>query len=148
MIAEGKYKGRCTGGRLGKTKDGAPKLTLDFELETDHGVIERLSRDNMLSGKSLDYTIQTLRTCGWEGYDLADLTGITANPVRVVVKHREWNGKTYAEIKSVFPLVAGLDGDEAAQIAADLRADIIAAAKRDPKLAGKQPVPADDELPF
>jgi hypothetical protein len=148
MIAEGKYKGRCTGGRLGKTKDGAPKLTLDFEFETDHGIIERLSRDNMLSGKSLDYTIQTLRTCGWQGYDLSNLSGITDNPVRVIVSHREWNGKWYAQIKSVFPLNGELDSDEAAQIAADLRAEIIAAAKRDPKLAGRDPLPADDGVPF
>ena len=38
-------------------------------------------------------TIESLRYCGWRGYDLSDLEGVTENEVAIEVEHTTWEGE-------------------------------------------------------
>src|SRR6185312_4767180 len=46
-------------------------------------------------------TFETLRTCGWQGDDLSDLTGIDANEVEVVIEIDTYEGEERNRIKWV-----------------------------------------------
>jgi hypothetical protein len=46
-------------------------------------------------------TVAALRTCGWQGGDIATLTGLDTNEVELVIEHDTRESKTRAWVKEI-----------------------------------------------
>ncbi len=98
-IQAGKYRGRAVAGseQYGQTKNGNDQIAIDLDLETG----ERVSTFLFFSEKAAKYSIQRLRALGWQGSDLADLSGIDLNDVDVEISYDEWEGKQTMKVNIV-----------------------------------------------
>lgn len=125
MIAEGRYLARATTDHgLTETKNGHLRYEILFEiLDTNQkpsGEIVRWS--GLLDGGDWEErTLSTLKTCGWNGVDI-ERVGALSNVVRVKVRHREWNGRTNAEVSFVDPVATPPSTGKVADLAARIRA--------------------------
>lgn len=95
MISEGKHKARGIEAALGYTSKGTEQIAV--LLETEHGEITWYG---YFSEKTADRTLESLRYLGWEGDDLSDLSGISANEVTIVVEHEaDEDGRTHPRVR-------------------------------------------------
>jgi hypothetical protein len=79
MIPEGRYKCRGTEAALALTSQGAPQVAVDIVI-TEEGEYEGQHRTwyGSFTDKATDMTLRALRTLGWTGDDLSDLSSIAA----------------------------------------------------------------------
>jgi hypothetical protein len=100
-IAAGVYRGRAVAGseQYGTTNNGTDQIAIDLDLDGGH----RVSTFLYFSDKAAKYSIQRLRSLGWQGSDLSNLVGIDANDVDVEIKYEEYQG----ELKMKVNIVAG-----------------------------------------
>lgn len=144
MIPEGRYKARAIDGGLGETSDGNPQVAVRFGLLDEGHEGEEItwfgsfSKNKGNGAKTpLERTIESLRTCGWEGDDLSDLRGITDCEVSLVIAHEEYpkgSGKVSAKVKWVnrtggLALKAPMNETSAKAFAARMKGEVIAASR-------------------
>lgn len=108
LIPEGTYRGRATDAQLGTTSTGKEQVAIGFQLLTPGYEGQHLPYYGLFTDAALEITIKALRACGWQGVDLADLTGVDTNEVNLVVEHDTYNGVTRARVKWVNDGTAGL----------------------------------------
>jgi len=169
------YTMKAVAGGLGKTQGGNPQLGVELQVVEENCRGERITWYGYFSDKAKEFAFRTLRTLGWEGDDLSNLTGIEKNEVRVLVAEEEYEGKLSLKVKGVYPLGgAGLANPmteaEAKAFAATMRGDVIAfrnasgtkteSSKPRPKTKATPPPssarlpdrdfgePSDDDIPF
>jgi hypothetical protein len=165
-IDNGKYRAKALSAAVTQAKTGNKQIAIQFELLDHPG--RSITYYKALSDACLQYAIDALRACGWQGCDLTDLSGLDSEVV-IVVKNEEYpegSGKWTAKVQFVnaanVALQGALAGDDLASFAAQMKAKIlaldpsrakqIAAAK--PKGNGaaatrpEPPHPADSEMPF
>jgi hypothetical protein len=105
---EGEFKARPVFAALGKATTGTDQVEIAFAIyDEDSPVFER-SAYIYLSPAAFDRSIAALRTCGWTGDDLSDLSSIGKDPdsspfVQLVVKEEKYNGKDKVKIAFVNP---------------------------------------------
>ena len=95
-IKTGIYKARAIdpvkGGYVeqayGQTKSGIPELLLRVNVR-DVGRV--LTTPLYFSAEAAPHSVSRLRACGWQGEDLADLTGVDANEIDVDISYRAWS---------------------------------------------------------
>ncbi len=99
-IAEGTYRGRAVAGseQYGTTSNGNDQIVLNLEL-IDLG--ETVSTFLFFSEKAAPHSMKRLRLLGWQGNDLADLSGIDANEVDVRVFYEEYQGEQKMKVEIV-----------------------------------------------
>lgn len=108
LIPAGVYRARATDAQLGQTNSGSEQVAIAFQVLTLGFENQRLAYYGQFGEKSLEITVKALRACGWQGLDLADLSGVSANEVNLVVEHETYEGKTRARVKWVNDGQAGL----------------------------------------
>ena len=165
MLSNGVYRAKAIQGALGETKAGKEQVAVEFEIldEGFHG--QRITWFGYFSEKTMDVTLRALRTMGWQGDDLSDLTGITNNEVSLVVEQEEYEGKWTAKVRWVNSLGGGLGlkaplaPDRAKTFAARMRAQVLAFDKSEgtPRPSAPRPAPRtepnrgtnpNDDIPF
>ena len=155
-IKEGKYVARAISGEVSETKNGKPQITVTFEFNDSNGQPTTMTWFGSLSGGAIQYTMESLRACGWETDDVRDLRGIDANEVQITIKNEVWevskggDGKARLKIKYVDKAgkieITPMAMDKAAMFAEEMRAYAVqsrqAARATAPATAPATPVPA------
>lgn len=164
QMENGTYKAKAIGGGLGETSKGAEQVAVEFSLLDEGFNGWRITWFGFFTEKTTESTIRALRTCGWQGTDLTDLTGIDTNEVLLVIENETYDGKTSPKVRWVNPLGGGLAlknpmaPDKAKAFAARMRAQIAAVdatsgqRRTSTKPAGmntNEPPPhTDNDMPF
>lgn len=174
MIDPGTYMARATGAELGYTSGGKEQLAIAFSLVDQPG--QRITwyggfstEINGNAKKSpCERTFETLRTCGWQGDDLSDLSGIEENEVEIVIDiEADQNGVGRNRVKWVNAPGGGgpamknvMPPDQKKAFAAKMKGAALASKQRTASTQQKAPLPkyppknsrqnqdADDDLPF
>ena len=105
MLADGKYEATAIPEESDLTEVGAngtPCVKVMFYIQTPveaHG--QKIVWDGWATPAALGRTVEALRTMGWTGNDLRDLTSIGANNVELVIEGEDYKGKMYPRVKFV-----------------------------------------------
>lgn len=142
LLPEAKYTAQAVDGYLSHTKDGKEQITVKFAIVGGQYDGQSVDWTGFFTDKTFDRTIQSLRYCGWQGDDIADLTGIDTNEVEIVVQHNEYNGKVYPRVAWVNQIggKARMPADEAREFAESIKPRLA-------RMTQTEPEP-EDEVPF
>lgn len=165
---EGVFRAVPSGAGLSRAQTGNMQVGVMLNVMDADGVVgEQITWYGSLSEKAREFTFRSLRTMGWKGDDISDLSMLT-NEVSIVVAREEYNGKTYEKVKFInAPGGSGirnqLDESEAKAFAASLKSTVRAfdAKEGKPKTTGAPtpksragalppeppPITEDDSLP-
>jgi hypothetical protein len=142
MMNAGRYKARGVEAKIGKS--GTGKIQVAVLLETTEER-ERITWYGYFSSEqATDIALRTLALLGWGCQSLDDLSGINQNEVVIKVDHEEYNGKTSAKVKSVYPIGGGISGESAD--AAEVRALNASLKGKMAELAAKRPKVVSDDF--
>jgi hypothetical protein len=108
LIAEGRQPAICRSIQFGKTSKGDEQIAIGFEIvgEGNPDVGRQITYFGMFTDTTIDFTVEALRNCGWQGDELAELPrladeGLLPNEVSLVIEHEEWEGKWREKVKWV-----------------------------------------------
>lgn len=168
-MENGTYKAKPLGAVLGETGTGKEQVGIEFEVvlgEDETGVqVGRITYYGTFTDRAMEITLKALRTSGWKGDDLADLSSVggpDAPEVSLVIENEEYKGKWSSKVKWVnapggLAMKNPITGDKAKAFAAKMRGQVLAhnkaagvpkpAAPRQPVLP-PEPPPNMDEPPF
>lgn len=139
----GHHKARALEWKLGRAGTGTPQIGVNFKLESG----EEIAWYGSLSEKAFDRTVESLRHCGWEGDDLASITGLDKNEVSLDIGPDEYRGVVTLKVNWVNRIGGGvamreeLAGDELRAFAAQMKSRCAAVGKV-PTRKPTQPEPA------
>lgn len=166
-LANGRYRARAKEWGLGESSTGKEQVAVAFEFTDSEYIGQGLTWYGYFTESALDITVRALRTMGWSGTDLLELSGLDTNEVELVVENEEYNGRTSAKVQFVNPigglaLKTPMTPEKQKSFAAQMRERIAAldafegrkpAAK--PKSTVKRPAdprpeppPISDDIPF
>jgi hypothetical protein len=151
MIPPGEHKARAISASLEEYgSEGRVRVWVQFQLSEMAETIVWYGyfqgKDEETTERLKERTVQSLRHCGWQGYDLEDLTGISEKEVNLVVRHELYNGKTVVKVAWVNPVRAVITPQvktaKLKEFAAAMRSTIAAVdtADRKPKPRQLRPV--------
>lgn len=121
------YVGRAASWVLGLSSTGKEQVGVKFNILTEGASHAELTWYGYFTDAAFDKTLDALRTMGWSGDDLSDLTGLDTNEVSLVVADEVYDGKTSARILWVNKLSSGpavrsvLEGGAAKSFAAAMK---------------------------
>jgi len=120
----GTHVARIVSTAIGTTKKGEPQVLIRFE--NDHG--EHITWYGYFSHKALPYTLERLKTCGWDavanGNDVSSLHQsemLVGNQVELVCEEEEYEGKPRVRVQWINSLGSTLSIDEARDIGAKVK---------------------------
>lgn len=152
-LPNGNYTAHANGGTLGETSKGDPQVVVEFQLLNEGYEQVKINWFGYFTEKSRERTIESLRTAGWTGDDLTDLSELATRDdipqVELVIENETYEGKTRAKVQWVNQpgSVHGgkvLAPDKAKAFAAMMKATIAAT---DFRHGLKKPAPARPSLP-
>lgn len=132
LIEAGVYTARAVEGALGETSTGKEQVAVVFELS---GLQQRITWYGYFTDKTLESTFKALRTAGWRGQDLSDLSDLSRQDtpeVNLVVEHEDdKEGQPRARVRWVnstngVGLKAALAPDKAKAFAARMKGAVVA----------------------
>jgi hypothetical protein len=135
MAGENKryYRGRAKSWGLGEFETGTKYVGVSFEVLDEDAPDDEVPWKGWLTDKTLERTVESLRTMGWKGEDLTEIAdgagGLDANEVSLVVQDEEYNGKWYPRVQWVnasrgATIQGQLKGDAVKSFAAQMREKI------------------------
>jgi hypothetical protein len=172
MLDAGNYRARAIEAALGETETGKEQVAVQFQLLD---LEQTITWYGYFTDKTLETTFKALRTAGWKGQDLTDLSDLCAPAetpeVTLVVEHETYTNpetgesKTRARVRWVngtggLALKKALDPNKAKAFAARMRGQLAAFDRSSgapkPQANGRQhaadsepsPFTGDDEIPF
>lgn len=104
IIEAGDYRAKAVEGKLTETKGHKAQAAVRFALLDFPGRTITWFGFLEASDKAFEIAMEGLRTAGWKGDDLADmsmLTEATSPEVILVVGHEEYEGKVSAKVKFI-----------------------------------------------
>jgi hypothetical protein len=111
MIVAGKHRARPLEADLGRAKTGSNQVAIAFEILEGPDVGATITAYGYFTELTHARTVRTLYLCGWDGKDIADLSGIgrAAVEVELVIVHEpDQNGGTRATVRWVNPPGGGV----------------------------------------
>lgn len=177
-MENGKYHAIATKAELGTTSTGKEQIAVTFDFVDAAHAGRQMTWFGYFTEKTEARTFETLRTCGFKGTDLTDLSSLSGETptVELVVEAEEYNGEWRPKVKWVnniggSALKSPLVGDQAKSFAARMSAKMkafdatagkgAAAAVKPPatkaapaRQAARPPAreepphPGDDDIPF
>jgi hypothetical protein len=134
MIANGVYRARAIQGALGQASTGKDQVAVEFELLTEGMEGQHITWFGYFTDPTWERTVESLRTCGWQGDDLSDLTGLGSSEVDLVIEQEEYDGKIYARVKWInkpggMSLKAPMSPERAKQFASEMKGRILSLKK-------------------
>jgi len=154
MITPGTHRARALSAGLGYSSNGKEQVGVDFQILEGEHEGEHITWWGYFTEATVDKTVEALRTCGWEGDDLCDLTGIEKNHVDLVVQAKEFTNPKTGEVRDGVEVRwinrAGgmqmrdkMDQGQAAAFAAKMRGRVVALRSGN----GRAPAPAAKPQP-
>jgi hypothetical protein len=162
-----KKRAKAISAAIGKASTGTHQIAIEFQYLDEQGGITYYGP---LTDAAFEYTMKAIRTAGFQGDDLSDLSSLTGEQtpeVMLVIGPDEYNGKVTMKVKFInsmggLALKDALQGDELTAFAKRMKGKIVAfdrsAGSQRPKPAPKRPAPADsgeeqspfpnDDIPF
>jgi hypothetical protein len=95
----GTYVARATEWDLGTTDNGKDYIGVLFRIEEGEAVGQTITWYGYFTEKTEQRTIESLRYCGWEGHNFADLNGLDKNLVKIVVDEEEYEGRIRTKVQ-------------------------------------------------
>lgn len=145
LIAEGKCLAVLRAAQFARTTKGDEQIALGFEIVDPARPDEQgqhITYFGTFGPNSIDFTVDAIRACGWNGDDLAEVPGMAedgqlANEVSLKIEHDTYQGKTSAKVKFVNRLGGGakikleraMDQTEAQRFAASMKSRVAAAGR-------------------
>ena len=130
MLEAGTYRAHPMGALLGMSSTGKEQVGVELKLLDHPGVT--IGWIGFFTDAALEWTVKALRTCGWKGDDLTDLSTVgDVEEVNIVVEHEEYEGKTYPRVKYInstggLAMKTQLTAVEAKTFAARMKGQIVA----------------------
>jgi hypothetical protein len=133
MLDAGIYRARAIEAALGETDTGKEQVAVRFELLDVEG--QQITWYGYFTDKTLETTFKALRTAGWRGQDLSDLSDLCGQDtpeVNLVVEHEtDQQGKVRARVRWVngtggLALKKALDANKAKAFAARMKGKLVA----------------------
>lgn len=94
--------GRMVYARFGTTGEGPnekKQVVVTFKLTSGEAAGQTISWFGFFTEKTWERTVKALRSCGFRGDDLSELTTqVLSNEVNLVIEHEEWEGKVRAKV--------------------------------------------------
>lgn len=128
---ERRYTARARAWGIGVTND-KETIGVQFQITTENAEFNHITWYGFFTEKTWERTIESLRYCGWEGDDIAELTdsrgGLDKNEVELVIDDEDYKGNLVAKVKWVnrvgVALKAPLQGDRLKAFSASMRSQI------------------------
>ena len=167
MIPEGTYSAVVIEDDVqwGYTQKGNEQIAVGVRITRGPHEGRQLAWRGYFTEKTEERTLQSLRYMGWQGNNVTELGPLT-NEFSIVVKHEEYDGKTFARIAWINSAGGGriklqqpMDAKQLRQFAATMKAKAAAIDEVDgapPAETSDEPPPAedgdpgadDDDVPF
>lgn len=96
----GTFKGRAKEWALGMSSGGKEQIAVMFELTGDHAG-QTITWFGYFTENTVDRTLDSLRHCGWDNDNIAELDNLSANEVDLVLDEEEYEGKVRTKVKWV-----------------------------------------------
>ena len=92
MVEQGRYKARANHWEVAEVEStGSLYVAIRFQL-SEYVHLEVWAK-RFLTPNAMQYTLDDLRKLGWQGDDLADIQGLNANEVEIVVAHEKYEDR-------------------------------------------------------
>jgi hypothetical protein len=163
-----KKRAKAIGAAIGKASTGTHQIAIEFQYLDEQGGITYYGP---LTDAAFEYTMKAIRTAGFQGDDLSNLSSLTGEQtpeVMLVVEPDDYNGKVTMKVRFInsmggLALTNALQGDELSAFAKKMKGKIVAfdrsagaprakpAQKRSaPADSGEEPSPftGNDDAPF
>lgn len=156
MLEAGTYRAKAVEATLGETKSGKEQVAVRFRLLDGDVEGQSITWYGYFTDKTIDGSFRALRTAGWRGQDLSDLTDIgreDAPEVLLVIEHEiDQAGQPRPRVRWVnsaggIGVKNVLSGDKAKAFAAKMRGRLAAFDQQNRGAAPKAQTAADD-MPF
>lgn len=158
QLGHGVYSARATGAIVDITANGKEYVEVAFEILEPGYEGNTIKWRGYFSGeKNTNITLRALRTCGWQGSDLMDLSTVGAD-VSLVLDNETYDGKTHLRVKWVnhpggAELVSQLDPERAKRFAAKMKGTIASFDKKSKSAPAPKAKPAPEpeveaDIPF
>ena len=130
LLTEGKHRAHAIKGAFGETNKGVPQVGVQFALlDKPDGIKTATWYGTCGSKEAVAFTIKALRTAGFVGNDITDLSSLEREDtpeVLLVVEHETYKGVAYTKVKYVnsaggVGMKNALTGRAAADFAAKMR---------------------------
>lgn len=108
MSSQRVYRARAKQWALGESSTGKEQASILFDITTPEADIQSITAYLYFTDATWHRSVESLRHCGWEGADIAELSGLDANEVELVVEDETYEGKTHARVKWI-NRIGGLD---------------------------------------
>lgn len=97
----GNHRARAKEWALGVSSTGKEQIGVMFELVGGEHAGKHITWFGYFTDGAVDRTLESLRHCGWDSDNLADLDSLGANEVDLVVDDEEYEGKWRSRVKWV-----------------------------------------------
>lgn len=133
ILDAGKYRAQAIEAALGETDTGKEQVAVRFRLLDIEG--QEITWYGYFTDKTTESTFKALRTAGWKGQDLSDLSDLEAQDtpeVTLVIEHEaDQQGNPRAKVRWVngtggLALKKALDPNRAKTFAARMKAQLVA----------------------
>jgi hypothetical protein len=149
---------------LGRSSKGTAQVFVSFQAKDGEAAGQTIAWYGSFSDAALPYTMEKLRTTGFAGDDLSDISSVgSAGDVQIVVAHEKYEGKIRAKVQFINALGGArlanpMDDADKRRFAAEMRSKIAAlgaSSRAAPKPAAparaqdRRPEPPhSDDIPF
>jgi hypothetical protein len=138
MIEPGNYEAKPTSAQLGYAQSGTEQVAIQFRTKNGY----HITWYGYFTEKTAKTTIASLRTCGWTGNDIADLSSIETKPqdVELIIEQEDdQQGNPRARVRWVNRIGGGvalarpMNAGQLAAFADRMRGKVIAEAQANPQ---------------
>lgn len=153
----GQYRAAVVDAVLAETATGKEYVAVRFRFAGGPLDGKEITAEKYLTDRAWEYSLKDLRTCGWAGDNVNDLSSMTGTEVMVTIKHEDVtdregrpkfgnDGKPAkrARVQWINPIrVKAMEADKATSFAERMRARVREFdAKNPPPANGDEPAPA------
>lgn len=99
---EGTHRAVVIEAVLGMTSTGKEQVAVSLErVEDGQPTGDRIAWYGTFTDAAMPFTVKSLRTMGWKGDDLSDLSSVIGGEVDIVCAHEEYNGQSKLKVKFI-----------------------------------------------
>jgi hypothetical protein len=101
MLEIGLYRAKAVDHQFGVAETGTEQVAVTFEVCVGPASGERITWYGFFTEAAAKRTLESLRTCGWEGDDVTNLVGVDKLEVELDVVHENYNGELRPRVRWV-----------------------------------------------
>lgn len=98
-IQAGTWRAKATGAELGYTSTGKEQVAMSIEILDGPSANHIITWYGYFTEKTTDRSLESLMIAGWDGEDLAAMTGVGSTEFQVVIEEDTYEGKTRMRVQ-------------------------------------------------